>query len=110
MRGVHSVVSRPRFDCYSAARSWFSCAEVAGGFSWAGPRRQGGEVARWQGVKVEHAYIDVLSSSGRQTIRQLLPIIPCTPVCCAQQKLAILTRRKSERPRKRRQERRGDGC
>jgi hypothetical protein len=78
---LRTVASRPRFGCYEPARSKFSCAEVAEGSAG---QATGGKVARWRGVKVERTYIDVLSSLGRQTIRQLLPIILCTPVCCAQ--------------------------
>jgi hypothetical protein len=47
------VVSRPRFGCYSPIRT--DSTEVAEGFSWAGPRRQGGS----------SAHINVLFSSGR---------------------------------------------
>jgi hypothetical protein len=43
-------------------------------------------MARWHGGEElrSNVHIDVLSSSGRQTIRQLLPTILCTPVYCAQ--------------------------
>jgi hypothetical protein len=53
----------------------FSYTEVAEGFSWAGPRWQGGKVARKDAPSP--------SQVGRQ-MRQLLPTILCTPLCCAQ--------------------------
>jgi len=79
-KGIATVAIRPRFGCYEPVSSRFSCAEVAEGSAGQAP---GGKVARWRGVKVERTYTDVLSSPGRQIIRQLLPIILCTPVCCA---------------------------
>jgi hypothetical protein len=48
-----SVASKPRFGCYSPART---------GSAGQAP---GGKVARWRGVKVVHICIDVLSPSGR---------------------------------------------
>ena len=38
------VASRLHFGCYSPIRT--DSTEVAEGFSWAGPRRQGGKVGR----------------------------------------------------------------